>query len=41
MDRQVYKKVENITFGIFSPKQIMDLAAVNFMIEKVILLMVV
>jgi DNA-directed RNA polymerase subunit A' len=29
MTRQVYKKVGNITFGIFSPKQIMDLAAVK------------
>ncbi len=27
MERQVHKKVENIEFGIFSPKHIMDLAA--------------
>ena len=27
MNRQVYKKVNSVTFGIFSPKQIMDLAA--------------
>ena len=27
MNRQVYKKVENITFSMFSPKQITDLAA--------------
>jgi DNA-directed RNA polymerase subunit A' len=27
MNRQVYKKVESIRFGVFSPKRIMDLAA--------------
>ncbi len=27
MDRQVHKKIESITFGVFSPKQIVDLAA--------------
>ncbi|MBT4805788.1 DNA-directed RNA polymerase subunit A' [Candidatus Woesearchaeota archaeon] len=27
MDRQVYKKIYHIDFGVFSPKQIMDLAA--------------
>ena len=27
MDRQVYKKMESIGFGVFSPKQSLDLAA--------------
>ncbi|PIZ51387.1 DNA-directed RNA polymerase subunit A' [Candidatus Woesearchaeota archaeon CG_4_10_14_0_2_um_filter_33_13] len=29
MERQVYKKINSIIFGVFSPKQIMDLAAVK------------
>ena len=27
MDRQVHKKISHIDFGVFSPKQIMDLAS--------------